>query len=547
MKTSTRNILFGLSLLAAGVAIGWGVANRRAHETGASAPTTAPTERKVLYWYDPMSPTQKFDKPGKSPYMDMQLVPRYADEEVGATGGVAVSPQAIQSLGVRLALVEKISMGENIDAVGTLQLSERDVSIVQARAAGFVEKTYARAPGDVIAAGAPLVDLLLPDWVAAQREFLAVKATGDDTLTAATRQRLALLGMPASVIAQVERSAQPQGTYTVVAPTAGLIAELMVRPGMTVTPGMALARINGLGTVWLDLAVPEAQAGTVRAGQQVEARFVAYAGETFRGKIAAVLPESSRETRTLRVRVELPNPGQRLKAGMFAQVALKGPQAEALAVPSDAVIRTGRRAIAYVVDAPGRYRPVEVELGPEVGGKLIVRSGLQAGQQVVASSQFLVDSEASLRGVLAPRSATPASASGAAAAASSVATAAAPSATPVAGAGTGAGAGAGAAGAGAGAGGARAGAAAAIPAVYSATGKVVEVTSDSVMLSHSAIPELKWPPMTMGFKLTDAKARQSLKPQQSVAFTFRKEGDDYLITSIKPAAAAGTPTGTRRP
>ncbi|HSV36086.1 MAG TPA: efflux RND transporter periplasmic adaptor subunit [Ramlibacter sp.] len=401
MNANTRKLAAAIGLLAAGVAIGWGVSSWRMQDhTAPATQAAAPAERKVLYWYDPMVPTQKFDKPGKSPFMDMQLVPRYADE-ADAAGGVAVSPQAVQSLGVRVATVEKMAVGDSIEAVGSLQLSERDVSIVQARSAGFVERAHARAPGDVVGAGAPLVDLLLPEWVAAQREFLAVKALGDEALTAASRQRLALLGMPVGVIAQVERSGQVQGIYTVTAPTSGVIAELMVRPGMTVSPGMPLARINGLGTVWIDLAVAEAQSARVRQGQDAEARFVAYPGETFRGKVAAVLPESSKETRTLRVRVELPNPGLRLKAGMFAQVALRGPQAQAIVVPTEAVIRTGKRALAYVVEGPGKYRPVEVELGPEVQGKLVVRRGLEPGQQVVVSAQFLIDSEASLRGILA--------------------------------------------------------------------------------------------------------------------------------------------------
>ncbi len=403
MNANTRTFLIALTMLAAGIAIGWTVASQRAvdHAASATAPSPAKAERKVLYWYDPMVPTQKFDKPGKSPFMDMELTPRYADEGEQAKGGVAVSPQAVQSLGVRLATVEKMNINESIDAVGSLGLNERDISIVQARANGFVEKVYARAPGDVIAAGAPLADLLLPEWVAAQREFLAVKGLGDEALTAASRQRLGLLGMPASLLAQVERTGQVQGNQTVTAPAGGVIVELMVRAGMTVSQGMSLARINGLGSLWLELAVPEAQAGAVRTGQAAQARFVAYPGEVFKGRVSAILPESNRESRTLRVRIDLPNPGQRLKAGMFAQVALQGPSMQAIVVPSEAVIRTGKRALVYVVDEPGRYRPVEVDVGAEVDGKLVVRSGLVAGQQVVASSQFLIDSEASLRGVLA--------------------------------------------------------------------------------------------------------------------------------------------------
>jgi membrane fusion protein, copper/silver efflux system len=368
----------------------------------------------VLYWYDPMVPTQKFDKPGKSPFMDMQLVPRYAGE--GQTdSGVAVSTRAQQALGMRLAIVEQRLIGATVEATGNVQLSERDVTIVQARAAGFVERVYARAPGDVIAAGAPLVDMFNPEWSAAQQEYLAVKAIADSALTQAARARLLLLGMPAALIERADRTGQPVALQTITAPGGGVITELNVRAGMTVAPGMTLARINGLGTVWLEAALPEAQAAMIAPGQAVQARFAALPGEVFKGKVAAVLPEANRDTRTLRLRIELPNPGQRLKAGLFAQVSWHGPQRQALVVPAEAVIRTGKRALVYLSEPSGRYLPVQVEPGEQIDDRIVIRSGLAAGQQVVASGQFLLDSEASLQSVMARglAPAEPASAAGA--------------------------------------------------------------------------------------------------------------------------------------
>ncbi|MDP1692189.1 MAG: efflux RND transporter periplasmic adaptor subunit [Burkholderiaceae bacterium] len=422
----TKQLTFASIALAIGIAAGWGIASwRGAAQHGASggavqAPAAAASaERKILYWYDPMSPTQKFDKPGKSPFMDMQLVPRYADEGQAeaapgdATPALAVSAQARQALGLRLATVQMQAIGAAVEAVGTVQLNERDVSIVQARSAGFVEGVYARAPGDVVAAGAPLVDVLNPEWLGAQQEYLAVKAIGDAALAQAARQRLVLLGLPAAMLDRLDRSGQPVALQTITAPAGGVISELMVRAGMTVAPGMTLARINGLGTVWLEVALPEAQAAVIQPGQVVEARFPALPGEVVKGRVAAILPEGNRETRTLRLRIELPNPKQRLKAGLFAQVSLQGAQRPALVVPAEAVIRTGRRSLVYLSEAPGRYRPVEVELGEQAGERIVIRSGLSAGQQVVASGQFLIDSEASLQGVLArapAASAAPASA-----------------------------------------------------------------------------------------------------------------------------------------
>jgi Cu(I)/Ag(I) efflux system membrane fusion protein len=366
------------------------------------AVAAASAPRKVLYWYDPMVPTQKFDKPGHSPFMDMELVPKYAEEGPAAnTPALSVSTQAQQALGLRLATVEKRAVGAAIEAVGTVMLNERDVSIVQARTAGFVEKLVARAPGDVIAAGAPLVEVLNPEWLGAQQEFLAVRATGDAALTQAARQRLVLLGLPPALVAQVERSGQPVALQTVAAPSGGVISELNVRQGMTLAPGMTLARINGLATVWLEAAVPEAQAAGVNAGQVAHARFSALPGQVLTGKVTAVLPELNRDTRTLRVRIELPNPGGRLRPGLFAQVSLAGTAREALVLPAEAVIRTGKRALVYVSEPGGHYAPIEVQVGEELGELIVIRSGLVAGQTVVASGQFLLDSEASLQGVLA--------------------------------------------------------------------------------------------------------------------------------------------------
>jgi len=500
MNTIGKKTAVVLSLLVAGIAAGWGLSQWHAGRSAAPSTVSAgQDQRKPLYWYDPMVPTQKFDKPGKSPFMDMQLVPKYAGEDKTAAPGVSVSPQALQSLGLRVATVERAMVGASIDAVGSLQLNDRDVSIVQARSAGFVERVYARAAGDVLQAGAPLADLLLPEWVAAQREFLAVKALNEAALTQAARHRLVLLGMPESLISQVERSGQTQGNVTVRAPNSGLLVELMVHQGMTVTAGMSLARINGLGSIWLEAAVPEAQAGAVQSGQAAEARLGAFPGEVFRGRVAAVLPESSRETRTLRVRIDLPNPQQRLKAGMFAQVSLIGPRSEALVVPTEAIIRTGKRTIAYVVDAPGRYRPVDVEMGQELGDRMIVRRGLDAGQQVVASAQFLIDSEASLQGL------TPVAVGTAGAASASVSSPAA----------------------------------SVREMVHSTTGTITALSDDALTLQHAAVPTLQWPAMTMDFKVLDTKLKTGLQPRQRVHFSFIQQGDDYVITAIKPAGPVG--------
>jgi len=216
-----RLAIAAVALVAIGGAAGFGIAHLSGRPE-APMTTAGPADRKVLYWYDPMVPAQRFDKPGKSPFMDMQLVPKYADEASGG-GGVQIDPARVQNLGVRLATVRRGTLASELTAPGVIDFNQRDVAIVQARAAGFVQRVYARAPGDVIAAGAPLADLLVPEWGGAQAEYLAVRRTGDASLTQAARQRLTLLGMSPGLIAAVERSGRPQTTITITTPTGGVI------------------------------------------------------------------------------------------------------------------------------------------------------------------------------------------------------------------------------------------------------------------------------------------------------------------------------------
>ncbi|MGH8354369.1 MAG: efflux RND transporter periplasmic adaptor subunit, partial [Pseudomonas sp.] len=375
-------LLTGLSV-AIGAAGGYWLAQQRPSgmpQMAAEPAATAPDERKVLYWYDPMYPQQKFDQPGKSPFMDMQLVPRYADEgSADATADsavVSIDPSLTQNLGLRLAAVTRGPLSSSLEAVGVLALNERDIAVIQARSAGFVERVYARAPGDVLKADAALADLLVPEWAAAQEEFLALKRAGDAGLLAAARQRLRLTGMPAALIAQVERSGKPQPVLTLTSPIGGVLQELEVRAGMTVAAGDTLARVNGLGSVWLAVAIPEAETGGIAVGQPAEARLPAFPGETLNGTVSAILPEANLDSRTVRVRVELANPDGRLRPGMTAQVRLtRSAEQDVLWVPSEAVIRTGRRALVMRAEDAGRYRPVEVQLGRDNDGKTVVLQG----------------------------------------------------------------------------------------------------------------------------------------------------------------------------
>jgi Cu(I)/Ag(I) efflux system membrane fusion protein len=417
--------------------------------------------------------------------MDMQLVPRYADEDA-ASGSVRIDPAVAQNLGVRVATVARMSASPQVTATGTVTYNDRDVSVVQARSGGFVERVNPLAPGDVIPAGAVLVEMYVPEWSAAQQEYLALRGIGQGELLQAARERMRLAGMPDAMIRDVEASGAPRPTGVVVAPRAGVIQELGVRAGMTLMPGQTIARINGIGTVWLDVAVPESQAGDVKIGQSAQARLPALPGETLQGRVTALLPALNEMSRTLRVRVELPNKGGRLRPGLSGQVTLTGGAAEvSLAVPTEAVIRTGQRALVILAEDAGRFRPVEVVLGGESGGQTRILAGLAEGQKVVSSGQFLIDSEASLRGLVAQATGS----------------AAAP--------------------------------AAAAAALHEADGTVDEISPTEATISHGPFKSLNMPGMTMPFALARPELAKGIRAGDKVRFGVRQTDSGLVVERIE--------------
>ena len=370
---------------------------------GAAPPAANSGERKILYYYDPMVPQEHYNNPDSLSSMGMKTQPKYADAggASGAAPGVKIDPSAMQNFGIRVVGAQMGTLTARLNVTGSIDFNQRDVAIIQARSGGFVARVYARAPGDMIAAGAAIADVQLPEWGGAQTEFLAVKRLGRPDLTAAARKRLKLLGMSDGLIASVERSGRTNGTVTITSPISGVIQTLDVRTGMTLAQGQTLAQVTGFGTVWLNAAVPEAQSGNLRIGQHASATLTAFPGELFGGRIVAILPTAQADSRTLTVRIELPNRSRRLRPGMFAQVALGGDAKPALLVPSEAVIRTGTRTLVMLASGDGRYQPAEVRTGREGGGQTEILAGLGVGEKVVASGQFLLDSEASLSGIAA--------------------------------------------------------------------------------------------------------------------------------------------------
>lgn len=361
----------------------------------------APDGRKILYWYDPMVPQERYDNPESLSSMGMKTIPKYADEAPETGPGITIDSAAAQNLGMRIVTPEMGILPSDLAVTGTLDFNLRDIAIVQARSGGFVNRVYARAPGDVITAGAPIADLLVSDWAGAQTEYLAVRQLGKPDLTAAARRRLKLLGMSDALIAEVERTGRTHDVVTIRSPKAGVIQSLDVRSGMTLPAGASLAQVGGIATIWLNAAIPEAQAQTVRVGLGASVTLSAFPGETFVGKVTAILPTAQADSRTLTARIELVNRRGQLRPGMFAKVTFVQDGQPRLLVPSEAIIRTGTRTLVMLALPEGRYRPAEVRIGREGGGKSEVLAGLAPNEQVVASAQFLLDSEASLAGVVA--------------------------------------------------------------------------------------------------------------------------------------------------
>lgn len=455
------------------------------------------TGRKVLYWHDPMVPNQHFDKPGKSPFMNMQLEPVYADE--GGSNGIKIDPGLQQNLGIRYATVRRQETTEGFDAVGTTQFDESKADVVQSRVTGYIDHLYASAPMQRVTKGAPIASLFVPDWLAPQEEYLALKRGGmDDGMLAASRARMRAMSIPEGVIANLDRTGKAQTHITLSAPETGVLTELNVRDGAMVSPGQTLAKVSGLNRLWLVIEVPEALALQVQPGMKVDAVFAGDPAQHFTGHIREILPGISTSSRTLQARLEIDNADFRLTPGMLMRARIgAAKKVSRLLVPSEAVITTGKRSVVIVKNPDGRLQPVSVTVGNDAGDDTEVSNGLAEGQQVVASGQFLIDSEASLKSVLPKLEAS------AATGASSPAPATA-----------------------------------AAPQTYDTTGKVEQVTAGDITFSHQPVPALGWGAMTMSFGKPSPTAFPDVKPGQTVHFVFRQSGDGYQLTMVEPVGGA---------
>ncbi|MGH8719692.1 MAG: efflux RND transporter periplasmic adaptor subunit, partial [Burkholderiales bacterium] len=314
---------------------------------------------------------------------------------------VSIDPRIVQYLGVRTAPVEIGGFAQRVDAVGSVQANERQIEVVQSRASGWVERLHVRAVNDPVKRGQLLAEVYAPDLLAAQEEFLLALNMGGGRLAAASRARLSLLGLNDAQIERLEKTREPQRRVAFYSPLNGIVAELGVREGMEVTMGTAMFNLVDLSSVWVVAEIPESLAAWIGEGSTAEIKIPAFPGKVFKGRVDYIYPRLDKATRTLEARIVLKNPELKLKPGMYADVRLQGEEiAGALTVPTEAVIKTGRRSVVILALGEGKFKPVEVTTGFEAEGKTQILDGLEKGQQVVASGQFLIDSTSSLRTAL---------------------------------------------------------------------------------------------------------------------------------------------------
>ena len=357
-------------------------------------------ERTPLYWVAPMDSSYRRDEPGKSP-MGMDLVPVYAGEEPAGAGAdiVRIDPAVENNIGVRTALVRREDFHRHIATVGYVRPVDALTSAVDVRSEGWVEDLRVSTMGEAVAAGDLLFRMYSPELVAAQSEYLQARRIGRNELVEAARARLRALGMTSGQIEAVGRAGQPSRLVDVHAARSGIVIDLSVREGQHVHPSATLMTIADLSSVWVVADVFEDEAQAVMAGLAVEMRSPAFPGRVWEGTVEYVYPTVDPQSRSVPVRMRFDNPQGDLRPGSFVNVVIKAePRSGVLTVPRDAVIRTGRSDRVILAEGDGRYRPARVVPGILSEDRIEILEGLVEGERVVVSSQFLIDSEASLQG-----------------------------------------------------------------------------------------------------------------------------------------------------
>ena len=356
-------------------------------------------EKEILYWVAPMDANYRRDKPGKSP-MGMDLIPFYAGaDEDGST--VTISPTVVQNLGVRTAKAEQTRLWRGIDTVGYVGYDESKVSHIHLRTEGWIEKLAVESEGERVKKGDFLFDIYSPKLVNAQEELVTALATGNKGLIAATKERLSALGISASQIKKLQQDKKVKQRISIYAPQDGVVSNLPVREGMFVKPSQKVMTLGDLSSVWLLAEVFERQSQWVEVGQMAEVSLSYIPGKNWEGEVEYIYPSLDPKTRTLKVRLRFDNPGEQLKPNMYANVKIFGGAKEnTIVIPIEGLIRTGRDERVIIDLGGGKFEARDVTAGIESGNYVEIISGVNDGDKIVTSGQFLIDSEASMRASL---------------------------------------------------------------------------------------------------------------------------------------------------
>jgi len=391
------------SLLVAAVAVGFGIARLVYSDGSTAAVEASASERAVTYWVAPMDPNFRRDGPGKSP-MGMDLIPVYKDEN-RETGGheksLWIDPAVVNNIGVRTEEAVLGPLYRQISAVGFVAPNEDSLGHVHIRASGWIEELSVRTVGEVVNAGGLLFRFYSPDLVSAQAEYLQTRSRGNSGLVAAARERLIALGITREQIDSITRTGRVQRLVDVRAHHSGTVLELGVREGKYVSPQDMIMSMADLSSIWVLVDIFEDEASWVEPGQTAKMRLGFVPGKVWEGVVDYVYPTVDADSRTVRARIVFNNPDGLLKPGMYADLTIDtDPKFEALTIPQSALIRTSTGDRVILSLGSGRFRPAQVMVGIESGDRAQILEGLSAGERVVISGQFLIDSEASLDAAL---------------------------------------------------------------------------------------------------------------------------------------------------
>ena len=474
---------------------------------GASA---AKAERKLLYYRNPMGLPDTSPVPKKDP-MGMDYVPVFEGEEPPAKAGtVKISLDKVQLLGVRTEPAAERELRRAIEAVGTIQANERLLYKVTPRFEGWIEKLHVNTTGQAVARGQPLMEVYSPELITAQDEYLIALRAIEDTRASSTEaqavmqrladgvlRRLRNWGISDTELETLRKEGKARQLLTYRSPVAGVVLQKPSVQGMRFMPGEALYEIADLSSVWLVAEVFERDLGLVKAGQEAKLRILAYPDKLFAGKVVFIYPTLEADTRTGRVRIELANPGGLLKPAMYGNVQLSTahPRGKVLAIPDSAVLDSGTRQVALVQRGEGLFEPRNVKLGMRADGYVEVLEGVASGEQVVVRANFLIDAESNLKAAL-----------------DTFGKPAQPSAS----------------------------------LLHRGQGTVqaVDAKSGMVEIEHGPIESLKWPAMSMEFKVSDKAQLARLSKGQAVEFEFSEQAaGEFVIQRIAPGAPAAHDKG----